>query len=38
MVVIGALNKLEFWKPEDWTQFITEADPAMEEVAESLDL
>ena len=38
MVVIGALNKLEFWTPEDWTQFITEADPAMEEVAESLDL
>ena len=38
MVVIGALNKLEFWRPEDWNRFISEADPAMEDVAESLDL
>jgi len=38
MVVIGALDKLEFWNPEDWRQFMDEADPALEEVAESLDL
>lgn len=38
MVVIGALDKLEFWNPQDWHQFLEEADPAMEEVAESLEL
>ena len=38
MVVIGALDKLEFWNPEDWNRFLEEADPAMEEVAESLEL
>tara|TARA_Y100000588_G_C14102858_1_gene859601 strand:- start:3 stop:449 length:447 start_codon:yes stop_codon:yes gene_type:complete len=38
MVVIGALDKLEFWNPEDWAQFMEEADPALEEVAENLDL
>ncbi len=38
MVVIGALDKLEFWNPEDWKRFLEEADPAMEEVAESLEL
>jgi MraZ protein len=38
MVVIGALDKLEFWNPEGWRQFLDEADPAMEEVAESLEL
>jgi DNA-binding transcriptional regulator/RsmH inhibitor MraZ len=38
MVVIGALDKLEFWNPEDWNRFLEEADPAMEEVAESLQL
>jgi MraZ protein len=36
MVVIGALDKLEFWNPEDWAQFMEEADPALEEVAETL--
>ena len=38
MVIIGALDKLEFWKPEDWNQFMQEADPALEEVAERFDL
>ena len=38
MVVIGALNKLEFWNPEEWAQFMQEADPALEEVAESVNL
>ena len=38
MVVIGALDKLEFWNPEDWQQFLTEADEGMEEAAEHLDL
>ena len=38
MVVIGALDKLEFWNPQDWYQFLDEADPVMEEVAESLEL
>ena len=38
MVVIGALDKLEFWNPDDWRKFLDEADPNMEAVAESLDL
>lgn len=38
MVVIGALDKLEFWNPEDWNQFMGEADSTLEEVAESLEL
>ena len=38
MVVIGALDKLEFWNPKDWYQFLDEADPVMEEVAESIEL
>ena len=38
MVVIGALDKLEFWNPEDWQQFMEEADLNMEEAAEHLDL
>ena len=38
MVVSGALDKLEFWNPKDWYQFLDEADPVMEEVAESLEL
>ena len=38
MVVIGALDKLEFWNPDDWRKFLDEADPTMEAVAESLDL
>ena len=38
MVVIGALNKLEFWNPDDWAQFMQEADPALEGVAESLNI
>ena len=38
MVVVGALDKLEFWNPENWAQFLQEADPALEEVAETLDL
>ena len=38
MVIIGALDKLEFWNPEDWNQFMEEADISLEEVAESLEL
>jgi DNA-binding transcriptional regulator/RsmH inhibitor MraZ len=38
MVIIGALDKLEFWNPGDWKQIMQEADPALEEVAETLDL
>jgi len=29
---------LEFWNPGDWKQFMLEADPALEEVAETLNL
>ena len=36
MVVIGALDKLEFWNPTDWQHFLNEADPAMEEVQDAL--
>lgn len=38
MVVIGALDKLEFWNPAEWDRFMEEADPALEEVAEQLAL
>lgn len=38
MVVIGALDKLEFWNPGDWQAFMEEADEGMEEAAEHLDL
>lgn len=38
MVVIGALDKIEFWNPEAWSQFMLQADAALEEVAESLEL
>jgi MraZ protein len=38
MVVIGALDKLEFWNPEAWAQFLRQADPELEKVAENLEL
>ena len=38
MIVIGALDKLEFWNPEEWVRFMEEADPALEDVAEHLAL
>tara|TARA_B100000674_G_scaffold467668_1_gene452846 strand:+ start:2658 stop:3098 length:441 start_codon:yes stop_codon:yes gene_type:complete len=38
MVVIGALDKLEFWDPGDWQEFMEEADEGMEEAAEHLEL
>ena len=38
MVIIGALDKLEFWNHDDWKQFMQEADPALEGVAEKFDL
>ena len=37
MVIIGALDKLEFWNPAVWQAYMEEADPMLEEVAESLD-
>ena len=38
MVIIGALDRLEFWNPEAWYRYIEEADSTLEEVAESLHL
>jgi MraZ protein len=38
MVVIGALDKLEFWNPEDWNVVMKEADEEMENAAEDFDL
>ena len=38
MVVIGALDKLEFWNPETWKAYMEQAESTLEEVAESLDL
>lgn len=38
MIVIGALDKLEFWNPQAWQEFMEQADSTLEEVAESLDL
>ncbi|MCC7261220.1 MAG: division/cell wall cluster transcriptional repressor MraZ [Candidatus Latescibacteria bacterium] len=38
VVVIGALDKIELWNPEAWAQFMQQADSALEEVAETLEL
>ena len=38
IVVIGALDKLEFWEPESWIAFLQEADQGMEEAAEHLQM
>ena len=38
MVVIGALDKLEFWNPKSWAAYMEQAESTLEEVAESLDL
>ncbi len=38
VVVIGALDKIELWNPEAWGQFMQQADSALEEVAEGLEL
>lgn len=38
MVVIGALDRLEFWNPQAWQGYLAQAESSLEEVAESLDL
>ncbi|MCY3738573.1 MAG: division/cell wall cluster transcriptional repressor MraZ [Gemmatimonadaceae bacterium] len=38
LVVIGALEHLEFWEPEAWQGYLAQAEPTLEEVAETLDL
>ncbi len=38
VIVIGALDKLELWNPDDWNRFMSEADVSMEEVAQNFDL
>jgi MraZ protein len=38
LVVIGALDHLEFWEPEAWQGYLSQAEPTLEEVAETLDL
>ncbi|HJP29044.1 MAG: division/cell wall cluster transcriptional repressor MraZ [Candidatus Latescibacteria bacterium] len=38
MVVIGSLDRLEFWNPEAWQACLAQAEDALEEVAETLDL
>ena len=37
MIIIGALDKLEFWEPDAWQTYIEQAEQALEEVAETLD-
>lgn len=38
MVVIGALDRLEFWQPEAWEAYLAQAESTLEDVAETLDL
>jgi MraZ protein len=38
MVVIGALDRLEFWNPEAWQTCLSQAEDSLEEVAETLAL
>jgi len=37
MIIIGALDKLEFWDPDTWYAYMKQAEQALEEVAETLD-
>ncbi|MBM3279473.1 MAG: division/cell wall cluster transcriptional repressor MraZ [Candidatus Handelsmanbacteria bacterium] len=38
VVVIGALDKIEFWNPAAWGQFMQQADSELEGVAAGLQL
>ncbi|MEE2657385.1 MAG: division/cell wall cluster transcriptional repressor MraZ [Candidatus Latescibacterota bacterium] len=38
MTVIGALDKLEFWDPEKWRQYLQQAESGLEDAAEDLNL
>ena len=38
MIIIGALDKLELWNPEAWSNFMEQAESTLEEVAQSLNL
>ena len=38
MVVIGALDRLEFWNPAAWQICLAQAEDSLEEVAETLAL
>ena len=38
MIVIGTLDRLEFWQPDAWKQYLQQAEATLEEVAETLDL
>lgn len=37
MVITGTLDKLELWNPQKWKQYMEEADPSLEAVAEDYD-
>ena len=37
MIIIGALDKLEFWDPGTWQSYMQQAEQTLEEVAETLD-
>ncbi len=38
LVVIGTLDHLEFWEPEAWQGYLSQDEPTLEEVAETLGL
>lgn len=38
MIIIGALDKLEFWDPDTWHTYMQQAEQTLEEVAETLDI
>jgi MraZ protein len=38
MVVIGALDRLEFWNPKAWQECLAQAEESLEDVAETLGL
>ena len=38
MIIIGALDKLELWNPEAWSNYMEQAESTLEEVAQSLNL
>ncbi|MFH1568673.1 MAG: division/cell wall cluster transcriptional repressor MraZ [Gemmatimonadota bacterium] len=38
MIIIGALDRLELWNPEAWSQYVAQAESTLEEAAESLHM
>jgi DNA-binding transcriptional regulator/RsmH inhibitor MraZ len=38
MVIVGELDRLEMWNPDQWSRVMSEADVSMEDVAQNFKL